>query len=217
MKVYVFYANQSDIRPGSDRSDTKEIYALTNNKKLYKNFKQTRNMNLFELREFDFDRDKYMKFANHYRECVMEWCAFKSKKKDPYPKDMNDSFGKCVEEYRFAVTYLETQSVGEACNTFFEHAEMDIPNPLFFNKKVKRVLKRIGMDYIFKLTRFPYIGDDAMYCTEEEITHRSQNRNMTYSDTAFLRDDMDFSTPDIWVDQIEVFLEIYGHLMNLDI
>ena len=211
----MFYINPADERPGSERSDTKILYALTAKKKLYKSFKETRNMKLFVTKEVSMDQGEFSCFANDHRECVLEWCKLRSKKDDPYPKSMNESFGNCIEEYKFAVTYLEKQAVKEEQDRLFEHADLELPNPLFFHKSLKSVFKRFGLDHIFKLTRFPYIGDDAMYCTDEELAIRSTNSKMKYSDAAFLREEMDFSQPDIWVDEVEVFLEMYGHLMNI--
>lgn len=215
MKAYLFYINPSDERPGTERAVSKGLYAITNSKKLYKSFKSTRNMNIFELRVVHMESDTYVSLANENRESVLEWCKFRSKKDDPYPKTMNESFGNCVEDYKFAVTFLESQGIQEAKNTFFEHIEMDLPNPYLFSKPLKRIFKRFGLDYMYKISRFPYMGDDIMYCTDEEIAKRSNNYKMTYADSAFLREEMDYSTPDIWIDDIEVFLEIYGHLMNI--
>ena len=217
MKVYLLYADPAIIRACSedDECGVKELYALTNIKSLYKDFKNTRDMNKFELRTMDLTKDEYAQLARNHRECVLQWCNFKSKKANPYPKSMNESFGNCVDEYKFSVTYLEAQSVEEACSTFFEHYELDVPNPLLFHAGLKRIFKRVGLDYVFKLTRFPYLGDDYMFCTHEEITRRSTNPSMRYIDIIFLREDMDFSMPDLWVDQLEVFLEIYGHLMKI--
>lgn len=217
MKVYLLYAYPSIIRPGTEdiNDGVKELYALTNVKSLYKDFKNTRDMNKFELRVTNLSKDEYSQLSSNHRECVLQWCNFKSKKENPYPKSMNESFGKCVDEYKFSVTYLESQSVEEACSTFFEHCDLDLPNPLIFHKDLKRILKRMGLDYIFQLTRFPFMGEDAMFCTNEELVRRSTNPTMRYTDMIFLREDMDFSMPDLWVDQLEVFLEIYGHLMKI--
>lgn len=216
MKVYMIYAKPTDIRPGSDDLDdgTLELYAVTNNKKLFNSFKESRDMTKFSLNKMELEKDNYRKLANHHRDCVLEWCGFRSKKADPYPKDMNQSFGNCVDEYKFAITFLEKQSVAEACDTFFEHVELLLPNPYIFNWKLKITLKRMGLDYIYKLTNFPYIGDDIMYCSDEEIDRRITKQKMSYQELAFLQNDMDFSMPDVWVDQLEVFLSIYGHLMN---
>jgi len=211
----MFYINPVFIRNGCCETGTKEIYAITNDKKLYKDFKSTRDMKKFELRTLNISKDEYRRLANHHRDCVLEWSSFRSKKKDPYPKDMNESFGNCTEEYKFSITFLEVQSVSEACSTFFEHADITLPNPYIFNKSTRSIFKRLGLEHIFKLTRFPFIGDDAMFCTDAEIARRSNNPAMSGIDQLFLRNEMDFSLPDIWVDQIEVFFEIYGNLMNI--
>lgn len=219
MKVYMMYVDKSEIMIGMDSKDRglKEIYAVTNDKNLYKKFIHTRDMSKFKVKTIYVEgKEEYKQLAQRYRECVLEMSKIYSKSKNPYPKNLFKSFNESLEVYTFPITYLEKQSVREACDTFFEHAEIDIPNPYIFTDKLRRILKKRALDHIYKISRFPYMGDDSMYCTESEIEKKSTNYKMRYTDSIFLQNDTDYSVPDVWVDELEVFIEIYGNLMKLD-
>lgn len=221
MKVWLFYiaSKEVDNLPfDTEDREKKELYALTNSKKLAKGFKDTRNMEKFVLRKHEMEKNDYSRLANDNRECVLEWSKIKSKKENPYPETPSESFGKCVDEYTFPITFLEKQSMLEACDTFFEHCSLRLPSPYLFKWDLKLFMKRFGFEYIYKLKNFPFIGGDNMLPDSVDLSGEligEKKQDLTYVERRFLQEDMDFSMPEIWVDQLEVFLHLYHHLMNL--
>lgn len=217
MTVYMIYSTADKIfNTGSVGCN--ELYAMTNKKKLLKRFKEQRNMELFRIKTIECSPEEYAQMGNQYRETILENVTYRSKKQNPYPESEYETFGNCVDEYTICVTYLEKSITNEQIDSFYENPmeNIDLFNPLILSKNIRRLLCEFGLDFMYRLKLFPMIDSDFIYEPDSyEFLQAAQNSEITYMDMLLLRDqDSDMNPPDAWIDQMEVFLKLFGRLFK---
>lgn len=197
MKLYKFYKNPSDdvLENARDLSiqDKYPLYAFTNDKKLAKKFMQTRNMKKFIKRVSDIDKNEYVEFANNNRGQMLETYAY-----DRFVSYTSDPSERRMEKIQILTTWEEREmtsvSADDGVNDLTEYVNYNFL-PFIFQKKYLNAL-----DTLEFITHWKYLGVPEKY--SEFIT---PDENEKY---------MDFSSPNISVDEFALYILLYGDTYN---
>lgn len=150
MQCYRFYKKPTNLEEMPERislSDKYPLYALTANKKLAKQFKKERNMDMFIVQKSDIDKETYSVFANQNRSTVLEPCKLITCI-DKYKKTQR------MEDVELVLTYAERQVVEEGQLFIFEENwwRMYYANsPFIFKEEYVRALAKIDFIDFYKL------------------------------------------------------------------
>jgi len=214
MKVYLFYAKTSDIRPGDLSERGKELYAFTTQKKLAKKFKSDRNMNIFSEKFTKMTKDEYRKFAAANRECVLEDAVLHTASKERYPESLVYGFDKLIKRVNIILTFLEKQSIHEAKETylFYKYVDNDtyrdkLITPYIFKEKILYSLDIFEYSKVYRSSIFPYL--------DFEYSERDTDNMIcaSYSEMKGV-ENLDFGAPEFWIDELALFVELYSHLLK---
>lgn len=190
--VYRFYQKYSDVildaNDDLDIRDKYPLYALTNDKKLAKEFIRERDMDKFILRKSKMDNDEYVSFANQNSSSVLSSYDYVS-----YDKD--DSFKE--RDIRIVSTWNEKEIVMGVIEESVASMESVkyISFPFMFSEKYYKALDDLCYVSFWKLNG--NVSNYMEYMTEEEIESTD-----------------DYSFPELRFDEVSVFIYIHGYTMK---
>lgn len=152
MKIYKFYY-KADIKDISVECDDGSIlntddyiqhkyplYAFTNKKKLYKEFKEERNMDNFIIIKNDIDKEDFADFAECNRNAYIEKSTLKVKDENGKVYDMD-----------FATTTYENIVIDEMDIEYIMGSPADFMPYLIFNDEIVKALKVLNYPFFYKL------------------------------------------------------------------
>jgi hypothetical protein len=174
MKLYRYY-----FLPSKDDSERKySLYAITNKKKLAKEFENTRNMSRFMKKVSEVDNEEYVNFANEHREMVLQQESLTTRK--TYD---NGLIGHT--DVNVTCTFGEYQIIKDcaeesATSSREEYWAMARPFSIY-SKKIKAALKILEYPVCYKFYRVEY---DPKFDSIED----------------------DYSAPDFWIDELGAFI-----------
>ena len=190
--VYRFYQkyddNILDANMDLDIQDKYPLYALTNNKKLAKEFMNQRNMDMFILRKSKMEEDEYITFANRNSSSVLS----------PYEYtyyDRNNNFKEC--DTTIVSTWNEREilsAIMDDTAQIDETLSYDVV-PFIFDKKYVKALDTLGYVAFWKL--YGNVNKYRDVLTEEELD---------FAD--------DYSFPDVKYDEVSLFINMYSYTMK---
>ena len=166
MKVWRFYKKPTkgdEIPEGISEEDKFPLYAITNDKKLAKEFMRTRNMDIFMVKKnTEVSKSEYADLANKYRSAVLI-------KKDLLTSKDKYTDKQEVYEIPVVMTVFEKITVEEPVLPIDdEQTWMTLmPSPYIFNNKILKALKLLDYEQkyrIFKLD-FSHVSGDEAYET----------------------------------------------------
>ena len=159
-----------------------ELYAITNNKKFAEKFMKERDMDKFVMKCTKETKEEYAEFANNNLTLVLGMRTYLTKM-----LDSNNN-------YRTKdVDILSTEYEEQSCDSDF--ITMDImtegeweyapPYNIYKNKIIKA------------LRKLEYVSSYKLYRSEYDATFIDPN-------------DDDYSAPDLWIDELGIFLRTFG-------
>ena len=178
MKVWKFY-----LIPEKDNQNKRyDLYAITNNKKYAKRFKEERNMDMFIERCTDEDKSDYIKFINDNRHCALII-------KELMTRDV------------YKNGYIGTKKV-EVLLTIYEHENCDTENIVIdtmedgmWNSAIPyRVYKKKLLN---SLRLLDYVSNYKLY-------------SLDFNNMVIDPEDDDYSAPDIYIDELGLFIRYFG-------
>lgn len=170
MKLYKFYykANQDDIchdikskhKKSRDDyiKDKYPLYAFTASKKLYKEFKNERNMDNFIILKTDVDKEDYVDYAESHRDAMIDKAYLPVK----------DDDGK-VHDVAFAITSYEQIVIDDMdVEYLFGGPDSFVPYQIF-NKDIIKALKVLEYPFFYKIITGKSIGGNGDDYDEVEV------------------------------------------------
>ena len=149
MKLYKIYKTNED--------HDLFLYALTNEKNKFKEFKEMRNHDLFIFTDpVEVTRQEYADFANANRDNVLDYFKIAT-------KGVDDGVI-CIKYVEILATQeefltLKDIDTGSEIGYLFETADTNI-SYICFNKKIRKALKLLQFDSFYKLfSRVPVIDE----------------------------------------------------------
>ena len=202
MKVWRFYdkANKS-------HSDY-VLYAITNNKKIAKEFIATRNMDRYIMRKSDIDKEDWINFADDNRGCVIEIHELDTRVKG---KSENMTV-----KIKVPMTYYEYQTIDLEDGETFLTSEMwlNAPPYLIFNDSMIDALRNVeyvAAQRFFDLNMVYFL----QYVAENDsrIDFDEEESMVSFGD-----EEGDYAAPELYTDQLVAFIRMYkDHLRsNID-
>ena len=209
LKVYLIYLDPTSYNPENKGKDW-DLYGITNEKNIYKRFIESRKMKLFKTSKQKMTPDQYQKLTREYRESVLQVTTFSTKGK--YPKNIMGTYKRSIKDIKVITTFLEYQSVKDSIdNPFTMLEDIGMINPLLFKSSIRELLNRIRYDQMYKMVLLPYMGTDSFMVTSEE---NLKDSDMSYEDRIFVIQSDDLGLPDLWVDELMMFIKLFGHLLE---
>jgi hypothetical protein len=173
------------------------LYAITDKKELAKEFKDQRDMDQFFLhKNSDLDKDEIIDFMNNQHGRVLKAFEYKRLIKDTKKDNRWD-----YDTIRIVSTYQERQSVYDKSDASLLGIpeEINISFPFKFANKYSEALSNLEVDTIWKLRSFSIEQS-------EEFVEAMQSG---------LVDEEDYYDqpviPDALIDEVEIFVYMYGH------
>ena len=185
MKVYKFFRiPDEDDYDDFDIERRYTLYAITNNKKYAKRFKEDRNMKNFICKiHDDIDKDEYSEMCNAERGTVL----------DLYPlKTVFDNvrISRNAETNDVLMTYNEKQILDDAQTIIDDESFWrTMPYPLLFKTKYVNILKQLQYLSYFTLMTYGILPDNLM----EKLSKVND----------------DYSTPTIVPDEVAIFIDTF--------
>ena len=171
------------------------IYAVTDKKKLAKDFMEQRDMSQFVLvTKEDLSKEELTYFMNNHRSNVLEYFAYSKLKRD---KDKDTRWD--TDETAILSTFLERQTVSDKSDASLLGIpeEVKLSFPFKFTGKIHEALIALEYDNIFKIRNF-FVGDGIEYYNES-------------GDHYIGDEEWDPDYPDALIDEVEVFLYLFGN------
>jgi len=170
------------------------LYAVTNDKKMAKEFRNTRDMKRFYECSSKVSKEEYRIFANRNRSTVLEYYELLTviHKYEKNQKTVKANVLMTMSEYQFVSDAIEDTGVlfGESD---FCAPEMMVANPSFFNSKIRRMMDFLAYKQLYYLYRSGIYNDEIDY----------ENG-----------DDPDYDMPLMTVDEMEVFVTRFSELLK---
>ena len=224
MKVYMYYISESESGNYKNYSldkESKSLYALTCDKTIAKDFEALRDMTKFTRKKVDMEKDEYKSFANNHREGVLQYTQLLTKKPfEEMPENHNVSLSAFTDKYMMVTTFLEEQSLEESKDDFYTHLRDllysfekgadKLYHPGIFNKKLLSYLNLIQYNEFY----FCYLLEKG---NANEISSGMSIldvdvRELCKAEKIYLTKCDDSMVPDIFLDEFELFMYMYGHL-----
>ena len=141
MKVYLILRIRNMVRV----LDVPDIYAFTTSKKIMKEFKRTRNMKVFLIKEIDTTREEYLDFAERYSERNLSLISLTTKTLTKYGVI-------CKVPVSFIGTFYEEEYCYMRSNDIPKEAvKLTSPNAKFLKKEYLIALEIL---YYFDFAKF---------------------------------------------------------------
>ena len=202
MKIYYFYAPINELFP--DRKvDRKEVYAITNDKEMKKQFLLER-ADFFSCQVDEVDKDEWndMKKTTAVAEKLLGY-----HKMFTFSHDINDIDHHKIKETPVLCTYAESMTLKESMESVFSTSPFNIVTQIpgsIFTKEIKKDLCRLQLPSIIRAK----YSNDTIGLTIDDF-----NLTPCLMDTAGL-DDWDVIQPEVSVDEMMLFLVMYQHLFK---
>lgn len=191
MQCYRFYKIPKDDSHSKEyyekyRLDQYPIYALTNDKKLAEKFIKQRNMDRFICCKSKMDKEEYSILANRYRSTVLKEEELFTVV-DKYTKEAEKMDIKVVMTYDEYISVCDDPVIPCFMNdvAFWALPGTVAAHISIFKKKFQKAL-----DYVFWRDNYKLM---AQY--------------------GIINLDDDYSAPDYYVDELELFVDTYGELL----
>lgn len=193
MKLFKFYKNPSDeiLENAQDLSiqDKYPLYAFTNDKKLAKEFSETRDMKKFIKRVSHIEKSEYVDFTNQNRGQLLEKYSYSRFK--GYTSDASEVMTDKVE---LLTTWQEREltaaSVDDGIADLTDFISYNF-FPFIFERKYVKALDKLQFITHWKYLGYPEKYKDFISIDEVETF-------------------MDFSSPNISVDEFSVYILLFG-------
>lgn len=189
MKIYKFYRVHSDEglenSQDLDVRDKYPLYAFTNDKSVRKEFKEFRDMSKFVERKSTIDDSEYRDFENSHRSQLLQKRKLKT---------FND-YGEepFITEAEVICTWSEMDYMSDSMDNILTEVNFS-PNPFLFTEEYTEALRELEYINIWKIYRNPRIYSGCPGHID--------------------LDDLDYSPPAIYPDELRVFLELFGELFK---
>lgn len=160
-----------------------DLYAITNNKEFAKKFKKERDMNKFVVRSTNETKESYAEFANNNLSYVLDYRTF-------ITKTITENKKYTTTDVKILSTFYEQQccdsniQVMEALDT--SEWRDAIPYKVY-KKKIEEALRVLE-----------YVAHYKVYTLEFSGRYVDPN-------------DDDYSAPDIWYDELGLFIKLFRH------
>lgn len=179
MKVWRYYFKPDE----NDSNKRYDLYAITNDKSLAKQFEKERNMDKFIKRCTNEDRETYADVANDNRASVLNVRSFVTRTVLPNGTIQHtDADILCTDyEYQTIKDGAETASY-VTTEDYWWHASKH--SYMAFKNKIINALRLLE-----------YVAHYKLY-------------NLSF-DVAIDPDDDDYSAPDLWIDEVGVFISTF--------
>ena len=159
-----------------------DLYALTNHKKFAKKFMKERDMDKFIVRCSKEEREEYVKFANSNLSYLLDMRPYITRTLD----DENRYRTKTVDVLSTDYEFQTCDSDSILIDILGEGDWYSAPSYVIFKKKI-----------IESLRTLEYISNYKLYASD-------------YTNAVIDPDDDDYSAPNIWIDELGVFLRTFG-------
>ena len=201
MRCYRFYRIPTEeerdyIEKHNDKvhvEDKYVLYAITNDKNIAKEFRNTRNMNRLYECSSKVSKEEYRIFANRNRSTVLDYYELITvvHKYERKQKTVKVNILMTMAEYQFVMDAVEDTDIifGEAdfCSPY-----MKVANPAFFNRKILRMMDYLAYKQLYYMYRSGTYNDEIDYDGG---------------------DDPDYDLPIMTIDEVEVFLTQFSEFL----
>lgn len=206
MKLYCFYKYDKSmtkeqymekIENNISQEDIYPLYAMTTNKSFKKRFMKERDMNKFILITKDDDKEQIVSFMNQKRSSVLDLFSYAyviDNKKEIKVKVLST-----YEEYNSTMMLSE-----EGVAVIDEIFELKFSNPYILKEQYLTALKRLDYDALLK---FQYVKD-------MNNSYVNVGGDQTIYREVIPVDEGMPETPNIILDEFNIFLHLCGHLFK---
>ena len=149
MKIWLIYytGNLDDISVEFEESDGNDrLYAITNDKKLYKEFMNTRNEKVFKVKKKDVLPSEYAELSTQFRGSVLSKETLETKGEDGYSKDSVDMV---MTEHEYQIATDEDFIEYVLCSDEFW---ANSPEPIILKPKIMKALEVLQYIQFRKIT-----------------------------------------------------------------
>lgn len=184
-----------------------KVYALTNHKKLAKEFMKTRNMKKFIIKKSECTKDEYADAANEYRGAVLEYHKLVTESIDP--EDVHKRISH--REVEILMTMYEYQSINQDENEYppFTMSFFSDTFPyILFKDRLLDALRNI--EFVSGQRFFDTDGNIA------ELLEYLENSGLVdrgTEDDFVGYDGEDCDSPNVWIDEVAAFCLTYKHVL----
>jgi len=197
MTIYRFY-----LKTKNKGHTEYGLYAITNKKKIAKEFRETRNMKRFiEKSSDDMDKDEWIEIANDNRGMVLDHYELETRGYDENDKPK-------VKKIKILMTLVEYQNATDEeefmtyLSAFFEST----PFYLIFKENMVDALR--WTEYVAS-QRFYSMDEYEIMELLKYITDSSNTYNFEFEEESVTYDDGDYAAPEIRLDEFGRFLDMY--------
>lgn len=202
MYIHKFYKKPSDDYNLDDINieDRYPLYAFTDDKKMCNKFMKERNMDLFIYIKSEATKELYVNFANKYSGSKLDEYEYYYKD----PRYISKKEKRSADEWlvaKIVSTWTERAMISDITEIGLSEGEggMDYRgNPFILKKKYFNALRKLQYVDLWKV--YTNMKEDAIYTV---------NRLGLDEET-----ELDYSTPDISYDELELFLFQYGWMFS---
>lgn len=181
MKLYLFFKNVEGLAP--------TMYAFTNDKKLYKEFKEERNMKIFVETIQEVTKEEFHEFENKYKGYQLGRRGYITKPSSSNPLKYK-TYVYIVSTYDEEMqTYIKSDEVSNLLMKYTDTISM------YFNDELLEALETLGYFKILKMNYGPLPFLDGVSNGEELLTFGGL-------------------FPDCDPDMLSIFITLFGYTMN---
>lgn len=203
MTIWRFYIKPSKLSSNREY----ELYAITNKKKLAKAFMNTRRMDLFVIKKSEEDKDAWIEFANENRGAVLDFYKLQTSVIE------DDNY--VLKNTKVPITFFEYQNVdsdqieSEAMTPEFWD---QMPPYIIFNEKILDALR--NLEYVESQRFFlGFYGNPINFNRLISYINDNSDKQHDEDDFQVLDEDDDYACPDIVIDELSQFINIYRYLL----
>lgn len=168
MKVWLIYytGKYEDIVSEYEESDdASKLYAMTNNKDVYKSFMRTRNRDVFKVKKEDLLPSEYEELASEFRGSVLDMRSLVTRSEDGEGTTAVD-LALTEHEYNISIDEDIVELI-----LFNDEEWAQMPHPLQFKSKIVKALYTLQYITIYKLVNnvHPFPGYDDNEAPDYEV------------------------------------------------
>lgn len=209
MKVYRFYFIEENTSNGKN---SYELYALTNNKKLAKRFKEERDMKKFYVKETKMSKEEYAEVANNALQHILKVAKLSTAGVNENGMIISDKVEILLTEFEYDMCTAGDPFMEFSDPGFWNRA----PSPSTVNKELKKAMDILDYTNFYKLCRDMYIagcGDpplldiedgDELFIFDDDNQPAPRFSRLELHDHELL--DIDYDAPSVVPDQLGVFV-----------
>ena len=179
------------LKPNNE-TDYPSIYAISNDKELIKEFKNSRNMNKFIIRNIKISKEEFNSIKKKHLNYFLKKSFFKT-------YNMNSSLPKVV---HIITTYKEELDVFQKSDVIITSYLPDFPDEMYtFNDNITEILKKLV-----------YYNMLSFYAVEKKW----QYENMIYFENDIGEGDYEYTGDDFFeIDELNLFIKLYGDTLKM--